>query len=109
MPTVNFEFVAPAFDTTAAFEALGKIRRLHRQAPVGTDAFVAAMGRVGPAKEWAWLDYLSTGDAARVALLQGVLRADNAPSDVLDGAREAMAELRRVAEERMGEALFDAS
>lgn len=59
------------------------------------------MAAVGPRAEWAWIDHLSPGDALRVAWLRGIARDTQAPTDVAQAAALALAEIRRVAEQRM--------
>ena len=62
------------------------------------------MAAVGPRAEWAWIDHLSPGDALRVAWLRGIARDTQAPTDVAQAAALALAEIRRVAEQRMADA-----
>jgi hypothetical protein len=105
MPTIRYEFQATGqADVIKAIRSVGRARRKHLGAPyppVQTSALVAAMAGVGPSYEWAWFDYLSPGDALRVARLRDITLAKMTPDDVHEAAMLAIEEIRRVAEERM--------
>lgn len=71
---------------------------------VDTAALRGLMAAAGAMHEWDWYDYLSPGDTVRVVRLHEIARDLRAPASVAQAAALALAEIRRVAQERMAAA-----
>jgi hypothetical protein len=98
---VTYRFTAAGHeDAERAIAGIGALMR-RTYPPVRTSALANAMAGVGPSYEWAWFDHLSPGDVLRVMRLREITLAKMTPDDVHGAAMLALAEFRRVAEERM--------